>query len=77
MLAQNIGRAFEVARTRLGMSLEELASKTLLDAALLGSIERGERLVSTAKLDRIASVLGIDAFALYEGREVERTLVDK
>lgn len=75
MLAQDIGRAVEAARTRLGMSLEVLASSTSLDAALLGSIERGERLVSTAKLDRIASALGIDAFALYAGREVERTLV--
>lgn len=75
MLAHDIGRAIETARKRLGASLEELAATTLLDTALLGSIERGEQLVSTAKLDRIASALGIDAFALYDGREVERTLV--
>jgi len=57
------------------MSLEELADSTSLDAALLGAIERGERLVSTAKLDRLASALGLDAFALYGGREVDRGLV--
>ena len=75
MLAHDIGRAIEAARKRLGVSLEDLAASTSLDVALLGSIERGEQLVSTAKLDRIASALGIDAFALYGGREVERTLV--
>jgi len=74
-LAHDIGRAVEAARKRLGVSLEDLAASTSLDAALLGSIERGEQLVSTAKLDRIASALGIDAFALYGGREVGRTLV--
>lgn len=75
MLAHDIGRVVEAARKRLELSLEELAASTMLDAALLGSIERGERLVSTAKLDRIASALGIDAFALYGGRDVEQTLV--
>lgn len=75
MLAHDIGRAVQAALKRLGMSLEELATSTSLDAALLGSIVRGEQLVSTAKLDRIASALGIDAFALYGGRDVERTLV--
>lgn len=75
MLAHDIGRAVEAARKRLVMSLEELADRTSLDAGQLSSLERGESLVSTAKLDRIASVLGLDAFALYEGREVEQTLV--
>jgi transcriptional regulator with XRE-family HTH domain len=75
MLAHEIGQAVEAARKRVGMSLEELADSTTIDAALLGSIERGERLVSTAKLDRLASTLGLDAFALYDGREVERGLV--
>jgi len=75
MLARDIGRAIGTARVRLGVSLDHLAASTSLDAALLGSIERGERLVSTAKLDRIASALGIDAFALYGGRDVERTFV--
>ena len=57
------------------MSLERLAEDTFLDVALLGAVERGERLPSTAKLDRIASTLGLDAFALYGGREVQRGLV--
>jgi transcriptional regulator with XRE-family HTH domain len=75
MLARDIGRAIETARRRVDVSLEELAETTSLDAGLLGSVERGERLVSTAKLDRIASALGIDALALYGGREVEQALV--
>jgi transcriptional regulator with XRE-family HTH domain len=75
MLAHDIGRAVETARKRLGMSLEALAEGTTLDPALLSSVERGERLPSTAKLDRIASALGLDAFALYGGREVQMGLV--
>ncbi len=59
----------------LGMSLEDVASKSFLDAALLSAIERGQQLVSTAKLDRLASTLGLDAFALYRGREVEQGLL--
>lgn len=75
MLAADIGRAVAGARARLGMSLEEVSTNASLRPELLASIERGEALVSTAKLDRIASTLGLDAFALYEGREVDRGLV--
>lgn len=75
MLARDIGRAIKTARERLDLSIEQLASSTFLDVALLGSLERGEQLVSTAKLDRIASALGLDAFSLYAGRGEERTLV--
>jgi transcriptional regulator with XRE-family HTH domain/Zn-dependent peptidase ImmA (M78 family) len=75
MLVQEIGNAVASARRRLGISLDELAEKTFLEVGLLELIERGERLVSTAKLDRIASALGIDAFALYAGKEVEHSLV--
>ena len=57
------------------MSLEDLAESTALDAALLSAVELGEQLLSTAKLDRIASTLGLDAFALYSGREVQQGLV--
>ena len=75
MLAHDIGRAVARARQRVGVSLEELADRTSLDEPLLISLERGDQLVSTAKLDRIASALGIDAFALYAGRDVERELI--
>lgn len=75
MLARDIGRAVEAARKRLGMSVAELADSVSLDAGRLVSLERGEQVLSTAKLDRIASALGIDAVALYSGRDVERALV--
>jgi len=75
MLAGEIGRAVASARGRLGLSPEALASSTALDISLLCAVERGERLVSTAKLDRIATALGIDAFALYNGRDEPRDLV--
>lgn len=57
------------------MSIEHLAEASSLDAALVREIEHGACLVSTAKLDRIAATLGLDAFALYDGREAEQSLV--
>lgn len=75
MLAQDIGRAIEAAMGRVGLSIDQLSRLTSLDDAVLRSVVRGEKVVSTAKLDRIAEALGIDAFALYGGRDQERTLV--
>ncbi len=75
MLAREIGQAVAAARERAGVSLEQLAESTSLDPVFLRSIESGDALPSTAKLDRIASTLGLDAFALYAGRGVERSLV--
>jgi len=57
------------------MSVEDLAAKTSLDVHLLRAFLRGQGAASTAKLDRVASALGIDAFALYEGKDLERALV--
>lgn len=74
MLAEHIGRVVSAARGRAGMSVEALAEQTALDAKLLASVERGEKLVSTAKLDRIAATLGLDAFELYRGVDLPRGL---
>ena len=75
MLEQDIGRAIQAAMARVGMSTEQLGRVAALDVALVVSILGGERLASTAKLDRIADALGLDAVALYAGRDVERSLV--
>lgn len=75
MIAHAIGRTIAEVRRREGVSVEELASGTGLGRELLDAVERGETLPSTAKLDRIAASLGLDAFALYEGRAVSRGLV--
>lgn len=74
MLPEHIGRVVSAARARAGMSVEALAEQAAVDAKLLESVERGEKLVSTAKLDRIAATLGLDAFELYRGVDVPRGL---
>lgn len=75
MLAADIGRVLWAVREAAGVTVEDLALTTSLDPLLLGAIERGEELPSTAKLDRLAAALGLDAFALYEGRQVEHSLL--
>src|SRR4051794_3322007 len=75
MLPRAIGRVVEAARKRAELSLAQLAEATSLDQALIVEVEAGSRLVSTSKLDRIASVLGLDAFALRDGQDVQQGLV--
>ena len=69
-IAIDIGRAIHCTRIRKRMSLEALSESTSLGRELLLAAECGSELLSTAKLDRIAKALGIDAFALYEGRVI-------
>ncbi|WP_128099782.1 helix-turn-helix domain-containing protein [Paenibacillus sp. DCT19] len=49
-------RAF---RKLKGLTQQELASKTRISLATLGTIERGNRKVSEQELNRIAEMLGI------------------
>lgn len=49
-------RAF---RKLKGLTQQELASKTRISLATLGTIERGNRKVSEHELNRIAEMLGI------------------
>ncbi len=59
-------------RAEVGMDLEDLAAAARVDASVLTAFETGENSLSTAKLDRIASALGLDALALLEGQVLRR-----
>jgi transcriptional regulator with XRE-family HTH domain len=75
VLERDIGAVIRRARERLRASQAELALRSSVDAALLAQQEDGALLLSTAKLDRIASALALDPAALCLGREQARGLV--
>lgn len=75
MLPQHIGTVIRQTRERLRVTQADLAKRSSVSAVLLAAQEAGTTLLSTAKLDRIASALGLDAAALSEGREQVRGLV--
>ena len=54
------------------MSVAQLAAAATVDAGALAAFESGHGSLSTAKLDRLATVLGLDAMALLDGRAVQR-----
>ncbi|WP_295634835.1 helix-turn-helix transcriptional regulator [Novosphingobium sp.] len=55
-LAANVKRL----RAALGVSQEELAERSGLHRTYIGGIERGERNITLASLERIASALGTE-----------------
>jgi len=61
-----------VRQARGSVPLEDLARDASIQLDALTALEEGRALLSTAKLQRIATVLGLDAPALIEGRLVPR-----
>ncbi|MGV8881139.1 MAG: helix-turn-helix domain-containing protein [Rhodoglobus sp.] len=55
----DFGVKLRAARTRLGLSQEELAHASGLDRSYVGGVERGERNVSLDNIYRLATGLGI------------------
>lgn len=64
-LAANVKRL----RARLAVSQEELAERSGLHRTYIGGIERGERNITLASLERLASALGTQASLLIGGDE--------
>lgn len=64
-----IGRNIKLHRLARAMSQEELAQRLGLTFQQLQKYERGANRVGGGRLYRIASILGIDVSALYEGAE--------
>jgi transcriptional regulator with XRE-family HTH domain len=72
-----VGRNIKLHRLAKSMSQEELAHKLGLTFQQLQKYERGINRVGGGRLFRIASILGIDIGAFFEGAErPERTPVD-
>lgn len=59
-----LGQRVREARTRLGVSQEELAHRAGLHRTYVGSVERGERNISVGSLFTLADVLEVRATTL-------------
>jgi transcriptional regulator with XRE-family HTH domain len=60
-----VGARIRDVRVSRGFSQEGLAAEAGLDRAYYGSVERGERNVSTLNLIRIAAALGVEVSDLF------------
>jgi len=64
-----VGRNIKLHRLAKSMSQEELAHKLGLTFQQLQKYERGINRVGGGRLFRIASILGVDVSAIFEGAE--------
>lgn len=62
---ERLGRTIRTERARLGQTLEELAGNARMTPSFLGQIERGERKLSLATLEKLALALGLSPAELF------------
>ncbi|MGA9115842.1 MAG: helix-turn-helix transcriptional regulator [Bacteroidota bacterium] len=58
-IAEQIGLRIRSLRLEKGWSQEELAFRSQMHRAYIGHIERGERNISIATLEKVAGALGV------------------
>lgn len=63
-LKENIGLVIRQHRVMLNMSQEAFAAKVGVHRTYMGAVERGERNVSLANLERTAHALGVSLSTL-------------
>jgi transcriptional regulator with XRE-family HTH domain len=66
-IRRRFGRAVRKRRGRLGVSQEEFADLCGLHRTYMGGIERGERNISLANIEKIARALKITVSELFRG----------
>ena len=59
------GDAVRKARTKAGLTQEDLADKSGLDRSYIGGVERGERNPTLTVIEKIAEGLGISVADLF------------
>ena len=65
-VSQRTGGAVKRRREAAGLSLRELAGRSLVSASMISDIERGTKSPTVATLVRLAHALGVGAAALLE-----------
>lgn len=66
----NLGNKLKKLRIEKQMSQEELANKIGIHRTYIGSIERGEKVVSLITIEKISKALEISVSKLLEGIDV-------
>jgi transcriptional regulator with XRE-family HTH domain len=65
-LDQRIAHRVRDLRTRLGLTLEQLATRSGVSRSMISVVERGESSPTAALLDKLAAGLGVTLNALFE-----------
>lgn len=76
-LASIFGAMVRQLRSEAGLSQEEFADRCKLHRTYIGSIERGEKNVTLATANKIASALGIALSSLISKMEQESKVDDR
>ena len=71
-----LGKRLTVFRKRMGISQEELAFRAEIDRTYISQMERGVCNPSLLVLSKVATVLEISLFSLFEELEAVDKLVD-
>lgn len=69
---EHIARIVRAARERASYSLEELATRSGVQATVLEALEQGRRGITTTQLGEVARALSLDFPSLLSGREVSK-----
>lgn len=64
---KKFGERIKKLRSEKGMSQEDLAFKVGVDRSYMGFVERGERIPTLEKIDKIAVALKMPLSQLFEG----------
>lgn len=65
-LAEAFGAAIRDARSKLGLSQEEMANKAGIERSHMGKVERGEHLPNLVMMFKLAKALGLRPAELVE-----------
>lgn len=66
-LQKTVGRRLRERRLELGLSQEAMAGQLGYHRTFLGSVERGERNLTLASVEQLATSLGVPALDLLRG----------
>jgi transcriptional regulator with XRE-family HTH domain len=67
-IVERVAQELGSQRARLGMSLEEAARRSKIDAGKLAAAEDAETALHEDELQRLADVYGVDVTAFFGGR---------
>lgn len=70
-LIRLFARNLYVMRQRAGFSQEALGEEAGLHRTYVGSVERGERNISLANVERLARALGVEPWQMLRGGEAK------
>lgn len=73
VVLRNFGNRVRQLRRRRKLSQEALADEAGLDRSYVGGVERGERNVSLANIEKIALALGVPLTELFDSTPAQGT----